>query len=308
MTPCKAIPAKTNKWYLRKEAGGYSPCIPGSPEYCPGSVLDNCVGWSWGRFAEMHDDKDCKIGCYPGNNFPGNAYAWIEYSRKQGFEIGTTPVLGAVAVWIVNSGKWGHVANVEEIYSDGSWLSSESGYDSFAFKNKKYPKSAYRAGYKFLGFVLPKYEFYIEEKPEPKPDPSNFKIGDKVIISGNLYYSSYAASPSGYINRKVTTITRYNPGSKHPYNTTGDLGWMDAKDITLYDPTPTPVPTDLQVGDKVKIINTGASTSNGGHTAYGLGWTREILNIYTGRAYPYQVGVKGQGTTGFYKASALQKL
>lgn len=61
-----------------------------------------------------------------------------------------------------------------------------------------------------------------------------FKIGDKVIINGNLYKSSNATSPSGSVKNKVTNITRIAKGSKHPYNTTGDLGWMDESSIKLY--------------------------------------------------------------------------
>ena len=61
-----------------------------------------------------------------------------------------------------------------------------------------------------------------------------FKIGDKVIINGYLYKSSNATSPSGSIKNKVTNITRTANGSKHPYNTTGDLGWMDESSIKLY--------------------------------------------------------------------------
>lgn len=74
-------------------------------------------------------------------------------------------------------------------------------------------------------------------------------------------------------------------------------------------PTPTPEPTsDLKVGDKVKIIGTGNGSSYGcSNTAYGIGYVREILNIYDGRAYPYQVG-NNSGTTGFYKADALEKM
>ena len=64
----------------------------------------------------------------------------------------------------------------------------------------------------------------------------------------------------------------------------------------------------LKVGDKVKIIGTGNGASDGSsNTAYGIGWEREILKIYEGREYPYQVG-NSSGTTGFYKASSLQKL
>lgn len=70
---------------------------------------------------------------------------------------------------------------------------------------------------------------------EPEPQFAHkFKIGDDVVISGNLYKSSNADSASGSINEKITKITRISEGSKHPYNTTGDLGWMDECDIKLY--------------------------------------------------------------------------
>lgn len=62
-----------------------------------------------------------------------------------------------------------------------------------------------------------------------------FKIGDKVIINGYLYKSSNATSPSSSIKNKVTSITRVAKGSRHPYNTTGDLGWMDESSIKLYE-------------------------------------------------------------------------
>ena len=62
-----------------------------------------------------------------------------------------------------------------------------------------------------------------------------FKIGDKVIINGYLYKSSNATTPSGSVKNKVTKITRIANGSKHPYNTTGDLGWMDESSIKLYE-------------------------------------------------------------------------
>ena len=61
-----------------------------------------------------------------------------------------------------------------------------------------------------------------------------FKIGDKVIINGNLYKSSNANTPTSSVKNKITNITRIATGSKHPYNTTGDLGWMDESSIKLY--------------------------------------------------------------------------
>lgn len=64
----------------------------------------------------------------------------------------------------------------------------------------------------------------------------------------------------------------------------------------------------LNVGDTVKIVSTGYSNAYGtkGHTAYGVGMTRKIIRIYSGKAYPYQVG-EGNVTIGFYKENALEK-
>ena len=93
---------------------------------------------------------------------------------------------------------------------------------------------------------------------------------------------------------------------------------MDEESINTYiEPTPIPEPTPepapqpepdkLKVGDSVKIIGTGNGSSYGtSNKAYGIGWTRQILRIWDGRPFPYQVG-NGSGTTGFYKAEALQK-
>jgi hypothetical protein len=144
----------------------------------------------------------------------------------------------------------------------------------------------------------------------PTPGPSGkYNIGDKVVVNGPLYVNSNAASPAGSVSNKITNITRKNPGSAHPYNTTGDLGWMDESSISPYnEPTPpAPQPTGLQVGDTVVIVGTGNGSSYGdSNTAYGIGWTRQILRIWDGRPFPYQVG-NNSGTTGFYRAEALQK-
>ena len=77
---------------------------------------------------------------------------------------------------------------------------------------------------------------------------------------------------------------------------------------------PKPTPTELKVGDKVKIVGPYASSANSKsapHT-YAIGWTRYITKIHKGANYPYQVGNKGdtssKGTTGFCKESSLKKL
>lgn len=60
-----------------------------------------------------------------------------------------------------------------------------------------------------------------------------FKIGDEVILNGYIYVSSNATTPARKIENYKTKITRIAQGSKHPYNTTGDLGWCDENSLTL---------------------------------------------------------------------------
>ena len=62
-----------------------------------------------------------------------------------------------------------------------------------------------------------------------------YRVGDKVIITGELYYSSNDTKPSGYVKDKKTTITRIAVGTRHPYNSTGDLGWCDESSIRYQD-------------------------------------------------------------------------
>lgn len=81
-----------------------------------------------------------------------------------------------------------------------------------------------------------------------------FKVGDKVIINGGLYVSSNANTPASYVKNKVTTITRVAPGSKHPYNTTGDLGWMNEADIKLYEEPNKTYECEIELIDKGNLI------------------------------------------------------
>ena len=94
-----------------------------------------------------------------------------------------------------------------------------------------------------------------EPIPEPTPVPTQkFNIGDKVIINGNLYTSSNALSPVGSVSNKITNITRYVAGTAHPYNTTGDLGWMNEADIKLVKNEVSQ--PSITKGNKVKFIGT----------------------------------------------------
>lgn len=312
-----------NKNFITRGSGGWNTCIKGNPRYQYADALANCVGYASGRFNEIINIARETTGCtYTTLNC--NAVGFKERAEAAGLKTGSTPRRGAIMCW-GKEGAAGHVAIVERVNNSNSVYTSESGWGSSAiFWNSTRSNNNGRwgigAGYYFRCFIyLPddvqKAIDAEEPTPTPQPTPSDkFNIGDKVIVDGPLYVSSTASSPAGHVSNKVTNITRKNPGSAHPYNTTGDLGWMDESSIKKYEeptpaPTPTPAPsTELNVGDAVEIIGTGNGSAYGGsNTAYGIGWKRQILKIWNGKPYPYQVG-NNTGTTGFYKKEALKKI
>ncbi len=97
--------------------------------------------------------------------------------------------------------------------------------------------------------------------PTPTPQPSETLIPVNTIVTlkqgAPLYNSSSDENPNGYAKAKTTTITRNN-GSKHPYNTTGDYGWMDASGFTVNSNSP----SDIVPGKKVRVMK-GARTYTG---------------------------------------------
>lgn len=310
-----------NKNFITRGSGGWNTCIKGSPRYQYADALANCVGYASGRFNEIINIARETSGCtYTTLNC--NAVNFKERAEAAGLQTGSTPRRGAIMCW-GKEGDAGHVAIVERVNSNNSVYTSESGWGSSSiFWNSTRTNNNGRwgcgAGYYFRCFIyLPSDVQKAIDAEEPKPTPTpaptpsdKFNIGDKVVINGALYVSSTASSPAGNVSNKVTNITRKAPGTAHPYNTTGDLGWMDESSISAYNeptPTPTPEPRPLSVGDTVEVVGTGNGSSYGtSNTAYGIGWTRQILKIWDGRSYPYQVG-NSTGTTGFYRAEALKR-
>lgn len=310
-----------NKNFITRGSGGWNTCIKGSPRYQYADALANCVGYASGRFNEIINIARETSGCtYTTLNC--NAVNFKERAEAAGLQTGSTPRRGAIMCW-GKEGDAGHVAIVERVNNNNSVYTSESGWGSSSiFWNSTRTNNNGRwgcgAGYYFRCFIyLPDDVQKAIDAEEPKPTPTpaptpsdKFNIGDKVVINGALYVSSTASSPAGSVSNKITNITRKAPGTAHPYNTTGDLGWMDESSISAYnEPTPAPAPTPrpLSVGDTVEIVGTGNGSSYGtSNTAYGIGWTRQILKIWDGRSYPYQVG-NSTGTTGFYRAEALKR-
>ena len=231
-------PEAGNKYFNTKSKGGYSTCIVGKPTDVGCNVLANCVGYANGAFNE-YINKGKEV-----YNLTCNAENFIERAISLGLSVVKDPVLGGIMVWqkgatLKSSDGAGHVAFVYEIVDENTVKTGNSGYNSKAYWNTLRKRGngnwGQASSYTYRGCIVPPNYVVPEESEKDDPVTYKFKVGDKVVINGSLYVSSNASSPAGKVSNKVTTITRLAEGSKHPYNTSGDLGWMDEKDIKLYE-------------------------------------------------------------------------
>ena len=169
-------PEPRNKYYNRIQNGGYSTCIQGNTKMsCYTStlnVLPNCVGYAMGRFNEIGNYKSFKY------TFKGNAEDWFTYAKSIGLKTGNTPKLGAVICWRagkvgLSSDGPGHVAIVEQLNSDGSIVTSESGWSVnklfWTTRRKKNSNWDQSKSYTFQGFI---YNPAVEDD-----EPSYLKRG-----------------------------------------------------------------------------------------------------------------------------------
>lgn len=250
-------PTSGNKYFITKGAGGYSTCIVGKPTDSQCNVLSNCVGYACGAFNE-----ELGLG-YEKYHLNCNAENFIERAIASGLSIYKTPHVGDIICWEGKGSLAGHVAIVIEVINSNCIRTAESGYGSsnpfwITTRYNNNGRWGLNENYPLRGFIEnPNYP-HSQPQPTPTPTPSDkFNIGDEVILNGPIYVSSNAASPANTIKNKQTKITRKNPGSAHPYNTTGDLGWCDESSLTKVQPAPTPQPTPstgFNVGDKVVPI------------------------------------------------------
>ena len=244
----KTRPTSGNKYFITKGAGGYSTCIVGKPTDSQCNVLANCVGYACGAFNE-----ELALG-YEKYHLNCNAENFIERAIASGLSVIKKPCVGSIICWEGKGSLAGHVAIVIEVVNDNCIKTAESGYGSsnpfwIATRYNNNGRWGINENYKLRGFIVnPNYPYNPPTPPTPTPS-GKFNIGDEVILNGPIYVSSNATTPANTIKNKKTKITRKNPGSAHPYNTTGDLGWCDESSLTKVQPTPKP--ETFKVGDKV---------------------------------------------------------
>ena len=154
-----------NKYYIRKENGGWNGAVQGKPTKSGANVLANCVGYANGRFAEIMNEGKIKY------QLICNAENFIEKAQGFGLKISNKPTLGGIMVWqkgatLSNKDGAGHVAVVERIYSDNQIYTSESSYGGSAFfnatRNNNNGRWGLGTGYRFRGCIV---------NPAVKDDP-----------------------------------------------------------------------------------------------------------------------------------------
>lgn len=130
--------------------------------------MANCVGYVHGRVIEIAG-KAVEAVISRGN-------ACTFYDHNDGLERSpSVPVLGSIMVWeSKGSNPYGHVAIVEEVYSNGDVLASASNYKGTWWYTSRFTKaSGYRltsskSTYTFRGFVYMPSEIKKVGDPVPR--------------------------------------------------------------------------------------------------------------------------------------------
>lgn len=211
---------KNNKYYIRKVTGGLNDAVSGYPTQKYANVLDNCVGYANGRFNEIINDPNLddlvkkfkyQLVC--------NAENFIESARKQGLKISYGPVEGGIMVWqkgatLSDGDGAGHVAVVERVYDDGTILTSESGWASWAFKTVRRDNNNGRWGqnsaYEFRGCI--KNPSVTNPKVVPVPPLTVDGKGGTCTVRAMQRF--FGTPMDGVLSGQNRTCSKYYPALK----------------------------------------------------------------------------------------------
>lgn len=313
-SPRLTAPSKENKNWIHYSKGGFNYCILIKGNSC----LPNCVGYAWGRWRELLGKKH-RLSL-------NNAEVWY-LNKSDGYKRGSKPKVGAVVCWrkgvAGNSVDGaGHVAIVEQVHSDGSITTSNSGYGGSRFWTARY-KYPYNIGsaYHFQGFIYNPNNYSSSSAPSApavkvtstvRRNTNNnqiqVKVSDLNVRKGaGTSYSRIGYASKGYYNysatKKANGYTWYKIANNQwvAYN----KSWFTVlPKKTVSKPASS---GGFKVGDTVTIIGKGNSKADGkGVTCYGKGWKRKIKKIYSGQKFPYLIG-NDSGNTGYYPAKSLKK-
>lgn len=242
-------PGAGNKYYIRRQNGGYSTCIQGKPTdpYC--NVLSNCVGYACGAANE-----ELGLG-YEKYHLNCNAENFIERAIASGFSVYKTPQVGDIICWEGKGSLAGHVGIVIEVINSNCIKVAQSGYGS---SNPFYITTNYNnngrwglsANYPFRGFIriLPNQPKPVQPTPNPTPAPSTDGETVYTVVAGDTL--------SGIASRYGTTyqkLAEYNGIANPNLIIVGQKIRIPGANKPTPTPTPAPsTPKGFEVGDRVK--------------------------------------------------------
>lgn len=208
---------KNNKYYIRTVSGGLNGAVAGKPTISGANVLCNCVGYANGRFNEIIGDPNL-TGVVKSFKYQlvCNAENFIESAKKQGLKISETPIEGGIMVWqrggtLSGSDGAGHVAVVEEVYEDGSILTSESGWNAWAFKTVRRDNTNGRWGqssaYKFRGCII--NPSVTDPKVVPVPPLTVDGVGGANTVRAMQRF--FGTPQDGVLSGQTKSLNKYYP-------------------------------------------------------------------------------------------------
>lgn len=211
---------RNNKYYIRKVTGGLNGAVAGDPTQPYANVLDNCVGYANGRYNEAWNDPNLEGIVKPFHvQLVCNAENFIESAKRQGLKISSTPIEGGIMVWqkgrtLSDNDGAGHVAFVERVYDDGSIMTSESGWGSWAFKTVRRDNRNGRWGqnslYKFRGCIINPSIENPKVVPVPKLDVDG--IGGTCTVRAMQRF--FGTVQDGVISGQNKAQNKYYPALK----------------------------------------------------------------------------------------------
>lgn len=207
---------KNNKYYIRTVTGGLNDAIAGKPTISGANVLCNCVGYANGRFNEACNDPNLEGIVKPFKyQMTCNAENFIESAKRQGLKVSATPVKGGIMVWqkgatLGGGDGAGHVAFVEKVCDDGTILTSESGYNAWAFKTVRRANDngrwAQNSAYKFRGCIInPNVKVTTETAPKLKIDG----VGGACTVRAMQRF--FGTPRDGVLSGQTKAQTKYYP-------------------------------------------------------------------------------------------------
>ena len=194
--PRLTAPTTDNKYY-------YSD----NPFYKSGYGLPNCTCYAFGRFYEL-------TGVYPSLSL-SNAENW--WSHADGYQRGTAPRLGAVICWRKgvagdSTDGAGHVAVVEQINADGSFLTSNSGWESTLFWTQTISADCALSGYVFQGFIYLPVSYNLQWIAKNAYLSKSEQENNAQIIYGYLSAKGWTRNAIAALLGNMEVESTINPG------------------------------------------------------------------------------------------------